>query len=94
MKEWSGRLEFLDLGSGGWRLTLADGQSFELFGEIAQTMNGKNVRVVGALAESHGFLMTSTQSIEVHSIHLQGVSYIELFFVVLNMFKMPSLSWS
>ena len=70
MKEWMGTLEYVDLGSGGWRLVLADGQALELYGQIPEKMAGKQVRVTGSLEAHHGFMMTGDQTVEVQTIQL------------------------
>ena len=66
--KWKGRVQRLDLGSGGWALLTQTGETFELKGDIPEQLVGKEVRVEGRRVQVMGFLMTGNDSIEVTSI--------------------------
>ena len=65
MKELVGRLQFVDLGSGGVELITDDGQRYQLVGDVDATMVEQRVRVVGTEIESFGFMMTGNPSIRI-----------------------------
>jgi hypothetical protein len=68
MSQFTGRLEFRDLGAGTWILHTDAGECLQLAGNIAAELDGKQVEVTGTRAESHGFGMTSATGVEVERV--------------------------
>ena len=66
MVEHRGTLKWVDIGMGGWQLITASG-SIDLYGDVPQSLKGKQVVVRGEPVSS-GIMMTSAQAIRVHSI--------------------------
>ena len=65
---FTGTLERVDLGGGGWALKADDGQRYELHGDVPAGLAGKRVQVEGRKASRMGFLMTGDPGIEVRSV--------------------------
>lgn len=65
MSELVGRLERVELGSGGYALVQADGARHTLYGDIPANLVGRRVRVEGRSVQATGFLMTGDPAFEV-----------------------------
>ena len=57
---YTGILRYVDIGSGGWKLTCSDGQTYDLYGEIPQKFNNKTVTLTAKPMQGMGFMMTGT----------------------------------
>lgn len=64
----TGRVERVDLGSGGWALVGDDGSRHALVGQIPAEYAGQKVEVEGDEAEGGGFLMTGDPAVIVTKI--------------------------
>ena len=66
---WSGKLSFVDIGTGQWTLTTQEGKEIQLYGEIPAALAGKEVEVEGKLVAAHGFGMLGGRTgVEVASV--------------------------
>jgi hypothetical protein len=54
---YTGILQYVDIGSGGWKLICDDGQSYDLYGEIPQELNNKTVILKAKPMQGMGLMM-------------------------------------
>jgi hypothetical protein len=65
---YQGKLQLLDLGTGGWVLVGDDGARHALVGDIPRELRDRHVEVDGEVAEGGGFMMTGDPTIVVHRV--------------------------
>ena len=66
--KFTGKIERIDLGSGGWALVGDDGSRHALIGEVSPQFDGQKVEVEGDEAEGGGFMMTGDPAVIVSKI--------------------------
>jgi hypothetical protein len=65
---WTGKLEFRDLGTGAWLLHTSSGKTLNLYGEVPRNLHGRTVRVTGKTLEGMGIGMVGDAAVEVSSV--------------------------
>lgn len=72
MKRYTGTLQQVDLGAGGWALDLEDGGRVLLDGDVPSGLEGRRVVVRGHEAARQGFLMTGDAVVVIEEIREGG----------------------
>ncbi len=67
MSTFTGTLERVDLGAGGWALVTDDGR-YTLAGDVPDGLEGRRVQVRGRRSGAQGFLMTGDPVLQVQAI--------------------------